>query len=133
MGAIADCHHVDSVRQRAWHWRTVVEDEYLDGHDPRHPLMLTVHERITIRPNLDFGTRLLHIPLINLVSEDIGRQLVLTVARWETITLITAFGSVTLWRLCSDASVSGLLRSGDGTVSPGRVQNFANSQARRFP
>lgn len=49
-------------------------------------------------------------------------RLVLTVARWETIALIGALGIVTLWRLFSDATFSGLLRSGDGTISPGRIQ-----------
>ena len=43
-------------------------------------------------------------------------------ARWETIILIVAFGVVTLWKLLQTGSFAGLLRSGDGTLSPGRVQ-----------
>jgi len=34
----------------------VVEDEFLEGQDRRCPLMLTVHERITIDP-MDHGKR----------------------------------------------------------------------------
>ena len=43
-------------------------------------------------------------------------------ARWELIILMTAFGIVTLWKLFRSASFAGLLRSGDGTLSPGRIQ-----------
>lgn len=45
-----------------------------------------------------------------------------TVARWELIILITSFGVVTLWRLLKSASFAGLLRSSDGSLSPGRIQ-----------
>src|SRR5215469_14681630 len=47
-----------------------------------------------------------------------------TVARWEMIILVTAFGAVTFWRLFQSASFSGLIRSSDGTrsISPARVQ-----------
>jgi hypothetical protein len=38
------------------------------------------------------------------------------------IILITAFGAVTLWKLFVSASFAGLLRSSDGTLSPGRIQ-----------
>jgi hypothetical protein len=34
----------------------------------------------------------------------------------------TAFTVVTLWRLFSDSSFSGLLQSSDGSLSPGRIQ-----------
>lgn len=47
-------------------------------------------------------------------------QLLVTVARWETILLVAAFGIVALWRLLQDGSFVGLLRSNDGTFSPGR-------------
>jgi hypothetical protein len=43
-------------------------------------------------------------------------------ARWALIILITAFGAVTLWKLFHSASFAGLLRSSDGTLSPGRIQ-----------
>lgn len=49
-------------------------------------------------------------------------QVLLTVARWEIIILATAFGAVTGWKLFQSGSLAGLLRSADGTFSPGRVQ-----------
>ena len=49
-------------------------------------------------------------------------QLLFTAARWETILLVAAFGIITLWRLLQDGSFAGLLRSSDGTFSPGRAQ-----------
>jgi hypothetical protein len=45
-----------------------------------------------------------------------------TVARWETIGLVAAFGIVTLWRLFQTASFSGLLCATDGSFSPARAQ-----------
>ncbi len=49
-------------------------------------------------------------------------RLLVNVARWETIALITSFGIVTLWKLFQSASFAGLLRSSNGTLSPGRIQ-----------
>src|SRR6266852_5901567 len=49
-------------------------------------------------------------------------RLLANVARWEMIILIAAFGIVTIWKLFQSASFAGLLRSSDGTLSPGRVQ-----------
>src|SRR5438105_1081045 len=49
-------------------------------------------------------------------------RLIANVARWETIVLIVLFGVVTLWKLFQSASFAGLIRSSDGTLSPGRVQ-----------
>jgi hypothetical protein len=49
-------------------------------------------------------------------------RLLVIVARWETILLIAGFGVVTLWRLFQSVSFAGLLRSADGTMSPGRAQ-----------
>lgn len=48
----------------------------------------------------------------------------LTVARWEMIILVAAFGAVTLWKLFQSANFSDLIRSSDGTraISPARVQ-----------
>ncbi len=43
-------------------------------------------------------------------------------ARWELIILFTAFGAVALWKLFHSASFAGLVRSSDGTLSPGRIQ-----------
>jgi len=43
-------------------------------------------------------------------------------AKWELIFLITSIGVVSLWRLFKDGSFSGLLRSNDHTLSPGRIQ-----------
>lgn len=43
-------------------------------------------------------------------------------ARWEMITLVGGFGVVTIWKLLQSGSLAGLLRSGDGTLSPGRIQ-----------
>jgi len=48
--------------------------------------------------------------------------LLVKIARCEMITLIAAFGIVTMWRLFQSASFSGLLRSSDGSWSPGRAQ-----------
>ena len=45
-----------------------------------------------------------------------------TMARWELIILALSFGVVTGWKLCQTNSFSGLLRSADGTLSPGRIQ-----------
>jgi hypothetical protein len=44
------------------------------------------------------------------------------IARWEIILLISSFGVVTLWKLLQTGSFAGLLRSNDGTLSPGRIQ-----------
>jgi hypothetical protein len=44
------------------------------------------------------------------------------VARWEIAFLIAAFGIVTLWKMLEAADFTGLLRSKDGTFSPGRAQ-----------
>jgi hypothetical protein len=54
--------------------------------------------------------------------ETFGMRLLGNAARWELIILITSFGVVTLWRLFKSASLAGLLRSDDGTLSPGRIQ-----------
>jgi hypothetical protein len=43
-------------------------------------------------------------------------------ARWELLILVTSFGVVTLWKLLQTGSFAGLLRAGDGTLSPGRIQ-----------
>ena len=43
-------------------------------------------------------------------------------ARWELILLIPSLGVVTIWRLIKSGSLAGLLRSTDGTLSPGRIQ-----------
>ena len=43
-------------------------------------------------------------------------------ARWELNILIVSFGAVTLWKLMQTNSFRGLLRAGDGTLSPGRIQ-----------
>lgn len=45
-----------------------------------------------------------------------------TLAHWELILLVSAFGIVTLYKLLQSASFAGLLKSGDGTFSPGRAQ-----------
>lgn len=44
------------------------------------------------------------------------------VARWETIALLASFGIITLWKLFQSVSFDGMLRSSDGTLSPGRIQ-----------
>ena len=49
-------------------------------------------------------------------------RLLETVARWELIILVTSFGVVTLWRLLKSGSFAGLLRAGDGSLSPARIQ-----------
>jgi hypothetical protein len=49
-------------------------------------------------------------------------RLLLTLARWEMITLSIACAGVIGWKLFESGSLSGLLRSADGTFSPGRVQ-----------
>jgi hypothetical protein len=49
-------------------------------------------------------------------------RLLLNAARWELIILITSFGVITLFRLFKSVSLAGLLRSSEGTVSPGRIQ-----------
>jgi len=49
-------------------------------------------------------------------------QLLRTVARWEMIILIASLGGVTLWKLFQSGDFSGLLRSSDGSLSPGRIQ-----------
>lgn len=43
-------------------------------------------------------------------------------ARWETIVILVAFAGVTLSKVFQSASMSGLLRSHDGTFSAGRAQ-----------
>jgi hypothetical protein len=52
----------------------------------------------------------------------IGMRLLAIAARWELIILITAFGAVTVWKIFYSATFAGLLRSADGTLSPGRIQ-----------
>jgi hypothetical protein len=49
-------------------------------------------------------------------------RLLAIVARWEMITLIASLGGVTLWKLFQSGDFSGLLRSSDGSLSPGRIQ-----------
>lgn len=49
-------------------------------------------------------------------------RLLMETARWEAILLVAAFAVVTVWKLLQTASFTGLLRSGDGTPSPGRMQ-----------
>jgi hypothetical protein len=49
-------------------------------------------------------------------------RLLANLARWEMVTLIASFGIVTLWKLFQSVSFAGLLRSNDGTLSPGRIQ-----------
>jgi hypothetical protein len=49
-------------------------------------------------------------------------QLIASLARWEIIALIVSFGIITLWKLFQSASFDGLIRSSDGTLSPGRTQ-----------
>ena len=49
-------------------------------------------------------------------------RLLVTVARWEMIVFIAAFGGVTLWKLFQSVSFAGLIRSSDGTMSPARIQ-----------
>jgi hypothetical protein len=51
-------------------------------------------------------------------------RLLANVARLEMMTLFASFAVVTLWKLCQSVSFAGLLRSRDGTLSPGRVQLF---------
>jgi hypothetical protein len=46
----------------------------------------------------------------------------MNVARWETLALVLSLGIVTLWKLFQSISLAGLLRSSDGTLSPGRIQ-----------
>jgi hypothetical protein len=53
---------------------------------------------------------------------DSGMELLVKAARWEMIILVVCFAGVTLWRLLSSGSLAGILRSSDGTFSPGRVQ-----------
>jgi sulfite exporter TauE/SafE len=45
-----------------------------------------------------------------------------TLAQWEGIILLLSFGVVTVWKLLASGSFAGLLRSSDGTLSPGRIQ-----------
>lgn len=49
-------------------------------------------------------------------------RLLVTLARWEMFALSAAFALVVGWKLFQSGSLAGLLRSGDGTFSPGRVQ-----------
>jgi hypothetical protein len=49
-------------------------------------------------------------------------ELLKIAARWEGIVIVTALGAVTLWRLMRLRSFDGLLRDGDGSFSPARVQ-----------
>lgn len=49
-------------------------------------------------------------------------SLLITFARWELIILVVSFAGVTFWKLWQTASFNGLLRSADGTMSPGRIQ-----------
>ena len=43
-------------------------------------------------------------------------------AQWELIILVVSLGAVTLWKVFQTASFRGLLRSGDSSMSPGRIQ-----------
>jgi hypothetical protein len=43
-------------------------------------------------------------------------------ARLEITILFACFGAVTLWKLFQTGCFSGLLRSDDGSLSPGRIQ-----------
>ena len=43
-------------------------------------------------------------------------------ARWELIILVVSIGAATLWRIFNTGTFSGLLRSSDKTMSPGRIQ-----------
>ncbi len=47
-----------------------------------------------------------------------------TAARWEAGLLVAAFGAVTLWKVLQTTDFSDLLRSSDGSLSPGRIQLF---------
>ena len=49
-------------------------------------------------------------------------RLLANAARWEMIVLGASFAIVTIWKLLQSGSFAGLLRSADGTMSPGRVQ-----------
>lgn len=49
-------------------------------------------------------------------------QTLAIVARWETIVILVGLAGVTLSKVLSSATFSGLLRSHDGTFSPGRAQ-----------
>src|SRR4051812_8205377 len=49
-------------------------------------------------------------------------ELLRTAARWEGIVILIALSAVTLWRLARLRSFDGLLRDGDGNLSPARVQ-----------
>jgi hypothetical protein len=49
-------------------------------------------------------------------------RLLAIAARWEMITLVTGSGAITLWKLLQSGRLAGLLRSDDGTLSPGRIQ-----------
>jgi hypothetical protein len=48
--------------------------------------------------------------------------LLISFARWELIVLAVSFGAIIFWKLWQTASFAGLLRSSDGTLSPGRIQ-----------
>ena len=45
-----------------------------------------------------------------------------TAARWELMVLIGSFGVVCLWQIFRSVTFAGLLRSADGSISPGRIQ-----------
>ena len=49
-------------------------------------------------------------------------QWLANIARWDILLLIALFGVVVIWKLFRSASFAGLLRSSDGTMSPGRIQ-----------
>jgi hypothetical protein len=49
-------------------------------------------------------------------------DLLKSAARWEMILLGAGFCIITLWKVFQSGSFAGLLRSSDGTLSPGRVQ-----------
>jgi hypothetical protein len=49
-------------------------------------------------------------------------RLLANFARWEMMLLPACFGAVTLWKLFQTGCFDGLLRSDDGSLSPGRIQ-----------
>jgi hypothetical protein len=73
---------------------------------------------------VDFFWHLFHTLSIRQIEDcgDVDVLLLINVARFEVILLIASFGIVTLWKLLQSASFAGLLRSNDGTLSPGRIQ-----------
>ncbi len=49
-------------------------------------------------------------------------RLLASAARWEFTLLIALFAIISLWKLFWSARFAGILRSSDGTPSPGRIQ-----------